>query len=175
MKHNETMKEADAVAIRLKDPTHLEAHRAEFLQPLEDILVIVEKAVTQKALETDAQCAKDPSLRAKLFPREESFLVRGKKPVGKGGLRRIWPWTKGDYWAPRTGRTIPSHLIDGKGRKTRNLCIWGRWENERAFVLHTVYAGKPAPREIHDPNILPEDISRAIAFWKTHAIIVERP
>jgi len=151
------------LTIRVRDQSHLEAHRTDFLFPLEEIMTIVEAALERRATTPEGG-----------FPREDRFVCRCGKPVGKGGLARIWPWTWGDYWAPRPGRTIPSHLIPGNARKTGNLCVWGFWEGREAFTIHTLYPGKPAPREIHDPELPLAEMSRAVAFWKTHAIIVEK-
>lgn len=149
------------ITIRVRDQSHLEAHRADFLFPLEEIMTIVEAAANRRSRTGGGS-----------YPREDKFVCKCGKAVGRGGLARIWPWTRGDYWASRPGRSIPSHLIRGKARKTANLCVWGFWVGPDTFEIHTIYPGKPAPREIHDPALPLAEISRAVAFWKTHAIIV---
>jgi hypothetical protein len=65
-----------------------------------------------------------------------------------------------------------SHLVVGEKSPTRWLCVWGFWETERSFALHTLYPGRTAPREIHDPEIDPEEMAAAIHFWSRHAIVV---
>jgi hypothetical protein len=50
------------------------------------------------------------------------------------------------------------------------VCLWGWWEPD-AFIIHTVYPGKVAPREIHDPEIPLSELPAAIEFWRRHAIM----
>lgn len=159
-KQSHGKKPEKTVSIHVRNPSHLEAHQADFALPLEDLLAFAAEALTRRG-------------PPRVFPVEEGFFVRCPRVTGRAGLARIWPWTRGDYWAPRTGRTIPSHLIAGKAKPTRELCVWGFWESEDSFILHTLYPGRPAPREIHDPGLKAGEMSRSIAFWKTHAIIVE--
>jgi hypothetical protein len=144
--------------LSLRDPAHLEAHRAEYLLPLETLLELAARAL--------AAGPRQPGAELKIG-------VRCPRAVGSGGLARLWPWTRGDFWAPRPGRTIPSHLIAARRRPTRWLCIWGSWESDSHFVVHTLYPGRPAPREIHDPDLAPAQLNEAIRFWSRHAIIVE--
>jgi len=149
-----------SVEIVLKDPGHLEAHKGEYLVPLDDLLGFARQGLLERQ------------------PRPgmwESFVVQCPVVVGHSGLKRLWPWTKGAFWAPRAGRTIPSHLIRGTRHKTRNLCVWGLWQSEAVFLLHTLYPGKPAPREIHDPALKLEDVQQSMRFWLRHAIITEKP
>jgi hypothetical protein len=146
------------IELIIKNPAHLEAHRKEFLFPLDVILEEVRKAL---------------ACRMPCPGQEEVFVWKTKRPVGTGGLAKIHFWTSGDCWAPRTGRSIPSHLIYGKRPKIRTLCIWGTWKSETVFELHTVYPGKPAPREIHDPQLTGEQMRESVNFWARHAIIVE--
>jgi hypothetical protein len=90
--------------------------------------------------------------------------------VGETGVVRI----KGrSFWGFRRNRDIPSHLVHGKKRKTRRLTVVGRWE-KGGFVLRTVYAGDPAPLEIHDPDIALRQLPESVEFWSTHAIVVSR-
>jgi hypothetical protein len=145
-----------SLEIVLNDPGHLEAHRAEYLVTLEELLEFAKHGLLERHARPGVW---------------ESFVVRCPAVVGYSGLKRLWPWTTGDFWAPRLGRSIPSHLIQGTRRKTRNLCVWGVWQSEAVFLLHTLYPGKPAPREIHDPALKPEDLQESIKFWLHHAII----
>jgi len=147
------------VELIIRDPAHLEAHRAEFLIPLEEVLSAVNEVLNTR-----------PASPGK----EDIFVVRTSRPVGRGGLARVFPWTANDYWAPRAGRSIPSHLIYARRRPVRTLCVWGTWNTDSVFALHTVYAGKPAPREIHDPLVSGEELKQAVRFWTRHAIIVEK-
>lgn len=147
------------VAVIVKDPAHLEAHRAEFAEGLEGALELAAEALGARGRrhgETEA-----------------AFAVHCGRIVGYGGLARVRPWTRGDFWAPRNGRSIPSHLIIAKRRPTRFLCVWGEWRDEATFLLHTLYPGKPAPREIHDPALPASELPASIRFWIRHAIVVE--
>ena len=145
-----------SVELIVADSKHLEAHRKEFLISLDDVLTEVKKAL---ALQTPKPGS------------EVVFTWKTRHPIGTGGLARVYFWTKNDYWAPRNGRTILSHLIRGRRPKIKTLCIWGRWDSEYRFLLHTVYPGKPAPREIHDSALTPETMREAVRFWSKHAII----
>ncbi len=149
------------IELIVRDPGHLEAHRSEFALPLEDVLGLA-KAYLRSAKDSGGIAV----------GQELAARVRCPKVVGYGGLARVWPWTRGDYWAPRQGRAIPSHLIVGKRRPTRDLCVWGTWRSLDEFVLHTVYPGRPAPREIHDASLPPSQLPEALRFWTRHAIIV---
>jgi hypothetical protein len=146
------------VSVSIRDPGHLEAHRSEFMLAPEAILAIADAELQHRTPVPGAW---------------ESFAAMCPEPVGKGGLARIWPWTRHDYWAARPGRTIPSHLIKGRRRPTRSLCVWGFWQDAGHFIIHTMYPGTPAPREIHDAELEPEKLPASIAFWVRHAIIVE--
>lgn len=118
-------------------------------------------------------CASSSQAEQPRAGEEVRGFLRYSKPVGVGGLKRIRPWTRDHFWGYRPGRSIPSHLCHGTRRPTRDLCFWGRWESPWRFVLHTYYPGRPAPREIHDPEITLDELPRAIHFWTRHAIIVE--
>ena len=142
---------------RWNDPDHLEAHRDEFSRPVEEILEELRPLV-------------EP-----LFEKPGHWLHRDwelAEPTGLSGLRSVVPDGSESFWAYRRGRTIPSHLCLGERRPTRSICLWGWWESD-AFVIHTIYPGTVAPREIHDPQIDLKDLPAAIEFWRTHAIVTE--
>jgi len=146
------------VRIVLRDESHLEAHLDDFAVPLE------------LALEWAGR-------RLAASPRRggwEHFDFRAPRTTGLSGLRRIWPWTRGDFWGRRKGRGLPSHLVFGKKRPTSRLCVWGRWSEDGSFLLHTLYPGRAAPREIYDPELTLEELPRALRFWSKHAIVVGR-
>ena len=147
------------VRIVLRDENHLRAHLDDFRVPLE------------RAREwTRARLEASPRRSG-----EEHFDFAAPEVVGVTGLKKIRPWTRGAFWAPRPGRTLPSHLWPGRKRPTRRLCVWGAWQEGGLFVLHTLYPGRAAPREIHDPDLSPADLPRALAFWSRHAIVVSPP
>ncbi|HTH12781.1 MAG TPA: hypothetical protein VMB23_00185 [Spirochaetia bacterium] len=141
--------------IRFRDEGHLRAHAAHFAVPLDTALGWVKDQLADRPHQGWAH-----------------FDFAAPRVTGVSGLKRIRPWTTGDFWAPRKGRTIVSHLVVGEKSPTRWLCVWGFWETERSFVLHTLYPGRTAPREIHDPEIDPEEMAAAIHFWSRHAIVV---
>jgi hypothetical protein len=144
------------LTIVLRDPSHLDAHRADFQVPLETAL-----EWARGWLEA--------------LPRREGerrLERRAPRTVGMTGLAKLRPWTRGAFWGRRQGRVILSHLLVGARRPTRWLCIWGTWTDEETFQLHTLYPGRAAPREIHDPEISAEELPRAIRFWARHAIVV---
>lgn len=97
-------------------------------------------------------------------------------PTGYSGLRGVSPGNaagEGDsFWAYRAGRRIPSHLCLGERELTSWVCLWG-WVEPGVFVIHTIYPGRKAPREIHDPELALSQLSEAIEFWRTHAIVTE--
>jgi hypothetical protein len=145
------------VRIVLRDPDHLRAHLDDFRVPLDRALELA---------------------RAKLeaLPRRsgiEHFDFAAPEVVGVTGLKRILPWTRGHFWGLREGRSLPSHLIHGRKQPTRRLCVWGVWQDEETFVLHTLYPGRTAPREIHDPELPLAELPAALAFWTRHAIVSE--
>jgi hypothetical protein len=145
-----------AIALVFRDEKHLRAHRDDFLVPLDRALDWVR-----------------PLLEAS--PRRsggEHFDFRAPETVGVTGLKTLRPWTRGDFWARRRGRMLPSHLIVGRKRPTRRLCVWGHWQDAGTFVLHTLYPGRTAPREIHDPELSMDELPSALRFWTRHAIMV---
>ena len=148
---------AASITIVLRDPSHLDAHRRDFLVPLETALGWA-RAWLQESPRRDG---------------EEHLERRAPRTVGLTGLAVLRPWSRGDFWARRRGRRIPSHLLVGRKRPTRWLCIWGTWRDRGTFELHTLYPGRAAPREIHDPTIAAGDLPGAIRFWTRHAIVVD--
>ena len=142
--------------ISFRDEGHLRAHLEHFLVPLDRALGWVREQLGSRAVREDW----------------EHFDFVTPTVVGFTGLKKIRPWTPGDFWAPRKGRKIPSHLIVGSKLRTRHLCVWGFWEDRKTFILNTLYPGRVAPREIHDPEIDPMDLPVALRFWSRHAIIV---
>ncbi|MFP4378540.1 MAG: hypothetical protein ACLFP4_15970 [Spirochaetales bacterium] len=138
-----------------KDPSHLEAHRHEFYVSPDEILELLRPLVAPPA-ESGASLHKHYAL---------------DRIVGESGLRRVAPDGSDSFWAYRLGRQIPSHLCLGERVATNHVCLWGTWHG-RTFVIHTLYPGTRAPREIHDPELALADISTSIEFWRTHAIVV---
>lgn len=141
--------------ITFRDEGHLRAHVDHFSVPLDRALVWV---------------------RARLATQVRSgwahFDFACPEAVGYTGLKVIRPWTRDDFWARRRGRTIPSHLIVAGKTRTKRLCVWGFWNDEHSFVLHTLYPGRVAPGEIHDPELPPSELPEALKFWTRHAIAV---
>jgi hypothetical protein len=139
--------------IVLRDESHLRAHLDHFREPLDQVLAWVAEELADRTREGWAH-----------------FDFKCPRPVGLTGVKRLRPWDQ-SFWAARKGRSLPSHLIVGRKRVTRWLCVWGYWK-DGTFVLHTVYPGLRAPREIHDPEIEWSDMGAAVAFWSRHAIVV---
>lgn len=152
-----------AFAWRWNDPSHLDAHRAEFLRPVEDILDELYPLVAPlRPRDEEIAAASEP------IPLHVDFALSA--PPGLSGLRTVPADGSESFWAYRRGRSIPSHLCHGEREVTDRICLWGWWDSTH-FVIHTLYPGTVAPREIHDPAIALADLPRAIAFWSTHAII----
>ncbi len=147
-----------------RDPSHLEAHRSEFVRPIADVLEelrpLMPDARTTKRVVGDTQ-------------RDWVHIdFELSSETGESGLRRVAADGSESFWAYRRGRQILSHLCLGRRQLTRSVCIWGWWEDEQ-FVIHTLYPGAVAPREIHDPEIAATDLPAAIEFWRQHAIVTE--
>lgn len=140
----------------LVDDLHLEAHLADLRIPLDHALRLVAEAVP------------DP-------PDDPTCIVVDTGAIaGLSGLRRLEP---GDaaWWARRPGREYPSHLVAGALVPTRHLTAWVHRERSwpgAPLRIRTLYAGEPAPREIHDPNLPLDEMDAAIAFWTAHALVV---
>ncbi|MFW5694707.1 MAG: hypothetical protein ACOC47_01030 [Alkalispirochaetaceae bacterium] len=153
-------------AWRWRDPSHLDAHRSEFFLPPQQVLELLRPLV--------APLRPDPMENARgeadELPFHEDFEL--DVVVGESGLREVAPDGSQSFWAYRLGRTIPSHLCLGDRVPTKKVCLWGAWKGS-VFVIHTLYPGRRAPREIHDPQIRLEDLPAAIQFWSTHAIITK--
>ncbi len=148
----------EGIRWKWKDPAHFEAHEKEFIRPVEEILEEL------SVLLSDMKRAPGDTFH-------QDFCLSA--PVGFSGLVEVPVDGSRSFWGYRKGRGIPSHLCIGEKIKTNMLCLWGWWEKDSLFVIHTVYPGKVAPREIHDPELHLEDIAQAVAFWSTHAIIVK--
>ena len=142
--------------ITFRDEGHLRAHVDHFSVPLDTALGWVRQQLSIRAERSGWS----------------HFDFAAPRSAGFTGLRVIRPWTKGDFWAHRRGRTIPSHLIVGAKTRTSRLCVWGFWQDETTFVLHTLYPGRVAPREIHDPELPLAEVALAVKFWTRHAIVV---
>jgi hypothetical protein len=143
------------LSIRFRDEGHLKAHLDHFAVPLETALGWVKEQLSSRT---------DRSGWAHF-----DFACPGT--AGVSGLKTLGADDKA-FWARRRGRTIPSHLLLGDKVPTDRLCVWGYWESPSAFVLHTLYPGVVAPREIDDPELHDEDRPAAVAFWTRHALLV---
>jgi hypothetical protein len=144
------------ISISFRDEEHLKAHAEHFIVPFD------------RALEWARTYLEASPGRTGW----EHFDFKAPQKVGMTGVKTLRPWTRGDFWARRRGRTLPSHLIAGSRRATRRLCVWGFWKDEGTFVLHTLYPGRVAPREIHDPELPLSELPTALRFWTRHAIVV---
>ncbi len=151
---------------RWRDPSHLDAHRAEFFIPPEDVLELLRPLVAPRRPAPPEGARSD----AVEVPLHEDFGL--EVTVGESGLREVPPDGSESFWAYRSGRAIPSHLCLGKRVPTQRVCLWGTWKGS-VFEIHTLYPGTRAPREIHDPDIQLADLPAAITFWSTHAIITQ--
>jgi hypothetical protein len=143
------------------DTEHLRAHRRDFRLPIRQILVLAARRLNSLAR---------PSRTGRAARDHVSLCVIAPAVVGLSGLVRA---DRRAFWAFRRGRHRPSHLTRGRKRRTRALTIHGRWVSRRRFRVDT-NAGRPAPREIHDPRLRTEELDEAIAFWASHAIVVQR-
>jgi hypothetical protein len=93
------------------------------------------------------------------------------------GRSRLLPTPPGSevFWGYRPGRTTPTRFVVGDSLPTRTLTAWVRREGPSRLRLLTVYAGPPAPLEVHDPALTAADRPAAEAFWQEHALAAERP
>lgn len=133
------------------DADHLVAHLGDFLVPFDEVL--------DRAAEALADAGEELAIRT----------VEAPHPVGYSRLVALSP---GDpaYWGYRERRMYLSHLAPGPPSPTRLLTAWGRRPSPDRLVLHTVFAGGPAPREIHDPDLSPDAVDTSITFWTRHAL-----
>lgn len=139
-----------------RDPTHIDAHRSDFLISPEELIDRLFPELANLDLPEGEWFHKD-------------FILSHN--VGYTGLVEVPADGSASFWGYRKGRAIPSHLAIGKKSTTRNLCVWGFREGED-LEIHTAYPGTSAPREIHDPEISLEELPQAISFWSRHAILV---
>ncbi len=153
-----TNKVTKKISWKWNNPGHLDAHRKEFCRPVEDVLEELSELLA------DTERAPGDKLH-------QSFTLSA--PTGRTGLVEVPAGSSKAFWAYRKGRSIPSHLCRGEKHLTSMVCLWGWWESESLFIIHTLYPGGTAPREIHDPELRLEDMAEAVAFWSTHAIITE--
>jgi hypothetical protein len=140
-----------------KDPSHFEAHRNEFCRPVEGILDELEKLLEKE----------EPG-GEELFCRDFSLSTQ----TGYSALIELEMDDTTSFWAYRPARDIPSHVIVGKKEPTNKVCLWGWWEDS-TFLIHTLYPGAIAPREIHDKDLKLSEIPEAIRFWTCHAIVID--
>lgn len=149
------------------DPSHLEAHRNDFIQDPESILAQVYTHVR-------AEQPNERQMRRALDEGTDIWFHRDFEladSAGFTGLRNVCEESSHSFWAYRRGRGIPSHLCLGEKRVTRWVCLWGRWA-PNTFLIHTLYPGRAAPREIHDPSLELDGIAASVDFWRCHAIVV---
>jgi len=149
------------------DPSHLDAHIRDFLIHPSKLLELIYPEVLD--LKPEAELIQDALNRKEELWLQQSFLL--SEPVGKSGLKNVCEDGNSSFWGYRIGRTLPSHLCLGAKELTKSLCLWGRWEPGK-FVIHTMYPGQVAPREIHDPELPLKELQTAIDFWRCYAIVV---
>lgn len=168
---------------RWNDSYHIAAHRADFSVPPEDVMDLLEGEVRPSGERTPDRAKAEQGRTLPVGPGSTDangvrWLHRDfemDREIGVTGLRVVPEDGSQSFWAYRQGRKIPSHLSLGSKEPTRWVCLWGWWEDTAEnplFVVHTIYPGRVAPREIHDPDLPLRDIAAAIRFWKNHAIIV---
>ena len=149
------------------NPSHLDAHIRDFLIHPSELLELIYLEVLD--LKPEAELIQDALNRKEELWLQQSFLL--SESVGKSGLKNICEDGISSFWGYRIGRTLPSHLCLGEKELTKSLCLWGRWEPGK-FVIHTMYPGQVAPREIHDPELPLKELQTAIDFWRCYAIVV---
>ena len=149
------------------DPSHRAAHSGDFITDPDRVLELLAPRIALR-MPDEASMAAPYRDRPELAFHDDFEL---EEPVGLSGLRNVCDESIPSFWGYRPGRRIPSHLCLGEKAPTQWICLWGWWEPGR-FVIHTLYPGRVAPREIHDPDLSTEDIPAAIEFWRCHAIVV---
>lgn len=153
--------EEKPIVFRWRDESHFAAHSDDFIVDPQDMLNALSIMLPRQLT------------REQRVPQSGEEIIYGfhmPQTVGYTGLREL-DSENAAFWAFRKGRTYPSHLILGEKALTNELCLWGQMQDEH-FLIHTLYPGSPAPREIHDPQLPIEDIDRSIDFWTKHAIII---
>jgi hypothetical protein len=155
-----------------RDPEHLEAHRKEFTLPVERVL---DEVAARAVAGNPGDHPLDPRDRAGAESEGTDRWVHIDMDLGRvtglAGLRDVPPDGSQSFWGYRLRRAIPSHLCFGQRRPTSHVCVWGIKRGER-FIIHTIYPGTVAPREIHDPELALTDLPASIEFWRSRAIIV---
>lgn len=141
-----------------KDLEHFKAHKKEFIRPIDTILNDLKDILYPNKDRIPGQWFH------KDFQLVDCCGLSGLISITKQGIK--------SFWAYRVGRTIPSHLALGEKIPTNWVCLWGVWK-EDGFMIHTIYPGKKAPREIHDPDIKLEELPKATEFWSKYAILTE--
>ncbi len=149
------------------DPSHLDAHIRDFLIHPSELLELIHPEVLK--LKPEERDILDAFKGNKTLGFQHSFEL--PDPVGDSGLVNVCESGNPSFWGYRIGRSIPSHLCLEKKELTTSLCLWGRWEPGK-FVIHTMYPGQVAPREIHDPELPLAELQAAVDFWCCHAIVV---
>ncbi len=150
----EHVREVDGRSVSiLVDDVHLLAHLDDFFVPFEEVISLVARTIagTHGHVHT---------------------ALHVEKPVGRSRCVAVSA-SSDAFWGLRKGRTYPSHLVHGEPEPTSDRCVWGDWTGPSTFRLYTTYAGKPAPSEIHDPQMSLSKMDAAIAFWTTHALIAD--
>lgn len=149
------------------DPSHRAAHAADFVMDPDRVLDLLAGRIAPLMPDETSMIAPYRDQPELAF--HEDFELDDS--VGRTGLRNVCEDSTPSFWGYRAGRRTPSHICLGEKALTKRVCLWGWWEPGR-FVIHTLYPGRVAPREIHDPELPPEDISAALDFWRCHAIVV---
>lgn len=138
-----------------RDLSHIEAHKKDFIVDIDNLLKKIKPKIKEESNRRNGTWVK------KDFDLEIE--------VGYTGLKAA---DETSFWAFRNSRSIPSHLILGIKVRTSFLCIWGYWQDHN-FVIHTIYPGTVAPKEIHDKDLQLGEIDSSIKFWSKNCIIVK--
>lgn len=112
---------------------------------------------------------------ANLVPRRVGPLsISGECPGVIGRSRLLSTSGSGAWWGFRANRTVPTRFIAGEPMPTRLLTAWVEWLAPSELRLLTLYAGGPAPREIHDPELSELDRDASVRFWSAHALAADQ-
>lgn len=148
----------DGDVVRLVfDAGHVAAHLGDFSVPWRYVVELIASALTSSRTSRSGVVHQ---------------VVRAERIVGMSGCVPVAS-DSGAFWARRRGRAIPSHVVIGHKVPTHDLCVWGEWTAADEFRLFTCYPGRPAPREIHDPGITPDELTESVEFWSSHALVIE--